>query len=58
MCTIAIGSIYAAAELIKELVNYKEIQDTILNELVRLLKPSVENTGASSGDFFACTVVF
>eukprot|EP00731_Ephydatia_muelleri_P017623 Em0010g721a len=37
-----------AAELIKELVNYKDIQDTILNELVRLLKPSVENTGTSS----------
>lgn len=42
---------YAAAELIKELVNYKEIQDTVLNELVRLLKPSVENAGSSSGDF-------
>ena len=50
-CSLAICSMYAAAELIKELVNYKEIQDTVLNELVRLLKPSVENAGSSSGDF-------
>ena len=42
--------VLAAADLIKELVKYKEMQDTILNELIRLLKPSVENTGASSGN--------